>query len=182
MPRPLAPGENQPEHDLIMTPRSLARTIISHFAPQGNLLDPAAGEGAFELELEQYGEVYSCELSRGTDFFSSNPEIKFDWIITNPPWSKMRRFLSEAFIRGNNVVYLATLTHFITRARLNDIANAGFGLKEALCVPEPSPPWPPSGFQLAAVHLQRGWTSAWTINRSLLGVTQTSSTAEELGL
>jgi hypothetical protein len=32
----------------------------------------------------------------------------------------------------DNVVFLATLTHFVTRARLRDLADAGFGMREAL--------------------------------------------------
>ena len=36
--------------------------------------------------------------------------------------------------------------------------NAGFGVKEFYCVDTPKKPWPQLGFQLAAVHTQRGYT------------------------
>ena len=33
----------------------------------------------------------------------------------------------------------------------------GFGIKEIYCVDTPKKPWPQLGFQLAAVHTQRGY-------------------------
>lgn len=76
--------------------------------------------------------------------------------MTNPPFSKMRAFLGHAMEISDNVVFLAPLSHFTTRARIRDIRFAGFGLKRIITVPTPSD-WPASGFQLAVVHLKRGW-------------------------
>lgn len=57
---------------------------------------------------------------------------------------------------SENVGFLATLNHFNTLARVRDIRAAGFCARRALLVPLPEG-WPHSGFQFAAVHLQRGW-------------------------
>jgi hypothetical protein len=34
---------------------------------------------------------------------------KVDWIITNPPWSQMRRFLQQAMSVADHVVFLISL-------------------------------------------------------------------------
>ena len=86
--------------------------------------------------------------------------------MTNAPWSKLRAFLNHAMKISDNVVFLCTMTHFVTRARIRDIAEAGFAMREALLVPNPPPPWPGGGFQLAACWLQRGWTGGLTSTTS----------------
>lgn len=153
--RPLAPGKNQPEHDLVMTPPWLADQIVDYFAPRGRLLDPARGEGAFyNAMLRHSSAVQWCERTEGRDFYSWHDPV--DWIITNPPWSKLRPFLLHSMTLAPNVVFLCTITHVVTKARLRDIDRAGFGIAVVLPVRQPPPPWPGSGFQLAAVLVQRG--------------------------
>jgi hypothetical protein len=69
---------------------------------------------------------------------------------------------------ADNIVFLVTITHLVTRARAREIAHAGFGFRTALLVPNPPSPWPASGFQLAACHLQREYTGGLTFDRQLL--------------
>ncbi|MEN9632053.1 MAG: hypothetical protein RL077_457 [Verrucomicrobiota bacterium] len=59
-------------------------------------------------------------------------------------------------------MFLFTINHLWPRARLGDVKAAGFGLKELVLVDTPKN-FPPSGFQLGAVHLQRGWTGPVTL-------------------
>ena len=170
--RILSPSHNAPAHDLVATPQSLANLIVSYFNPSGRLLDPSAGDVTkpFFTAMLQPGiaaeYVDWCEIGVGLDFFDYPARV--DWIITNPPWSKFRRFLLKGYEVADHVVYLGTLTHFVTRARLEDARRAGFGLVTALLVHQPPPPWPSSGFQLAAVHLSRGWTGPLTIDDHLV--------------
>jgi hypothetical protein len=159
----LCPKRNQPQHDLVETPLALAATIVRHFAPTGRVLDPCRGQGqAFYRALldSSVSQVEWCEISEGRDFFEWTDRV--DWAISNPPWSLMRSFLRHAMEIADNIVFLATLPHFDTRARYRDIAAAGFGRKEALVVPHPPAPWPGSGFLLTAYHLQRGWRGPLT--------------------
>ena len=73
---------------------------------------------------------------------------------------------------AENVVFLATLNHFTTRARLSDIGAEKFGIREILLLPTPQKDWPQSGFQVAVVHLKRGWSGACKIDdRYLAGHT-----------
>jgi len=54
-------------------------------------------------------------------------------------------------------VYLTTINHYTTKRRIRDMRGAGFAIKEIYNVPTPTKPWPQLGFQLAAVHTQRGY-------------------------
>ncbi len=117
-----------------------------------------------------------CEAKRHRDFFTWQHPV--DWIITNPPWSQIRRFLQHALSLADHVVFLFTINHLWTRARLGDVKAACFGLKEIVLVDTPKT-FPPSGFQLGAVHLHRGWTGPvmltdWT---SAPGATRFTSTS-----
>ena len=79
-----------------------------------------------------------------------------DWIVTNPPWSQIRPFLIHAFKVADQVVFLMTVNHAWTKARLRIAKEQGFGLRTLLLVDTPES-FPQSGFQLGAVHYQRGW-------------------------
>jgi DNA modification methylase len=64
------------------------------------------------------------------------------------------------------VVFLAPINHILgLRVRLADMEQAGFGIKEVLLCKTPPLPWPQSGFQIAAVHLQRGYLGGITWGR-----------------
>jgi hypothetical protein len=101
--------------------------------------------------------VFWCEIKQGRDFFAWTERV--DWIMTNPPWSQIRRFLQQAMSVADQIVFLMTINHVWTKARLRDIRAAGFGLREIVLVDMP-PTFPQSGFQLGAVYLSRGWTGA----------------------
>jgi hypothetical protein len=153
--RRLSPSHNAPVHDLAVTPEPLARAVVDYFAPRGRLLDPARGSGPFFRALQRHSnDVGWCEIAAGVDFFKCQETA--DWIITNPPWSKLRPFLLQAMRLAPNVVFLVTMPHVTTRARLRDMDKAGFGLVEFLRVPQPPAPWPSSGFQLGAALLRKG--------------------------
>lgn len=157
-PRRLSPGKNAPAHDLVITPYKLAQQIVDHFKPSGRLCDPARGSAKpFWRAMRPYGKVEWFELADGRDFLSVMPSVgRYDWIITNPPWSKLRAFMLQSMRLADNIVLLVTVPHIATRARLRDMDQAGFGVASMLRVVQPLPPWPSSGFQLAAIHIRRG--------------------------
>jgi hypothetical protein len=57
---------------------------------------------------------------------------------------------------SDGVVFLLTINHIWTKARLRHIKEAGFDIKE-ICLLEMPGSFPQSGFQLGAVHVQRNW-------------------------
>ena len=80
-----------------------------------------------------------------------------DWIITNPPWSRLRHFLAKAMSTADNIVFLSAFIHYGTKARMADLRKYRYGWRSFVMVPEPKLNWPQSGFQLGAAHLQRDW-------------------------
>ena len=166
--RPLAPrGGN----DRVYTPQQLATDIVSHFAPFGTMMEPCAGLSGRQsfvdamISAPSQTSVSWCEIDEGKDFLKYDTSWQYDWIITNPPWSQFRAFLKHSMEIADNVVFLALLNAWFMRARMQDVADAGFGYKEALLLDTPPKPWPQTGFQLAAVHVQRDYTGDMKFSR-----------------
>ena len=161
-PRRLIPPTNPDEADRVFTPRALAVAIVDSFRLElsGTLLDPARGQGAFYDAFPAHLARDWCEIDAGRDFFAWSQPV--DWIITNPPFVRFRVFLIHGMAVASNVLFLAPLTHFTTRHRVSAIREAGFAVRRILLVPTPID-WPSSGFQMAAVHLQRGWAGSTKI-------------------
>ena len=157
MGRPFTPTKNSPDKDLVMTPPFVAKNIIDHFNPTGKILDPCRGQGAFYDQYPEYCEKDWCELAEGKNFYDYQKKV--NWIITNPPWSEIRKFILHGMIVADNIVYLTTINQYTTKARLRDIRDNHFGIKEFHYVKTPPKEsgWPQLGFQLGAVHIQRHW-------------------------
>ena len=147
-------------NDVVYTPQDLADKIVKHFAPSGTVLEPSAGAGAFVKAIKKVTgrKPFECEIAKGADFFDFHQKV--DWIITNPPWSLARKFAIHSYELADNIVFLITLNHFTAlKARFRDMEEAGFAIREIALVDTPPKPWPQSGFQLGAIHFQRGYKS-----------------------
>jgi len=149
----LQPNRDYQSNDDVQTPPEVARQLVAHFKPEGRVLEPCKGDGNFLRFLPRRAEW--CEIKEGRDFFAWKEPV--DWIVTNPPWSQVRKFLQHAMTYANHVVFLLTINHIWTQARLRDIREAGFGIRQIVLVDMPAN-FPTSGFQLGAVHVARGWT------------------------
>ncbi|MDO5527871.1 MAG: hypothetical protein Q4F71_00555 [Paracoccus sp. (in: a-proteobacteria)] len=153
----LVPERNNADADLVFTPRAIAMAVIHDLGAhlQGNVLDPCRGDGAFYDLFPSGLTRHWCEISEGRDFFVWDRRV--DWIVTNPPFSQFRDFLTHSLKIADNIVFLCVLNHFTTKRRIVLIREAGFSMRRIFLVPTP-PDWPSSGFQVAAVWLQRGYT------------------------
>ncbi len=142
-------------NDKIMTPPNLAKAIVDHFLPWGFCLEPCRGDGAFFDAMMPYARVLDyCEIDEGIDFLESKL-TNYDWIITNPPFSKIRSFLIKSMQTAKNIVFLCPINHLLgLKARKRDIKQAGFYIQE-ICDIEKPKSWPSSGFGYAAIHLSR---------------------------
>lgn len=143
------PNRNYKSDDEIMTPEYLAEALVNHFKPNGKILEPCKGTGNFLKFLPK--DTLWCEISEGKNFFDFNEKV--DWIITNPPWSQIRKFLQHSLEISKNVCFLFTINHLWTKARIRDIKNTGFGIREIAIFDTPDN-FPPLGFQVGMVHLQ----------------------------
>ena len=146
----LQPNRNYNSNDIVMTPEKLCEKIVSHFKPNGIILEPCKGTGNF---LKYIPNALWCEISEGKDFFEFHGKV--DWIVTNPPWSKIRKFLQHGMEVSNNIIFLFTINHLFTKARIRDIRENGFCIKEIRTIDTPKE-FPQSGFQLGVVHLTKG--------------------------
>jgi hypothetical protein len=154
-------------NDDVQTPNELAGMICSHFGPRGVIMEPCEGDGNFSCWLEPMSDRFvRMEIKKGFDFYDYAGG-RVDWIVTNPPWSKVRKFLIHSMAATDNIVFLITVNHVFTKARIRDADVYGFGLKEILMVDTPSKAdgWPQSSFQLGAVHWKRGYAGPVTIGR-----------------
>lgn len=50
-----------------------------------------------------------CEIKRSRDFLCYAAPA--DWIITNPPWSRIHEFLTHSFTLAADVAFLMTVNH-----------------------------------------------------------------------
>lgn len=162
----LQPNRNYRSSDAVMTPRPLARALVTALAPSGSVLEPSAGDGAFVEALRECPAVTSvqtCEIIDGDMGFTWWTE-HVNFIVGNPPWSNFRVFLAHAMQVSDNVAFLVTVNHFFTKRRVRDVCDAGFGYKTLLFCEWPME-WPSSGFALGFMHLQRGYRGPCTIRQ-----------------
>ena len=143
------PNRNYNSNDKVMTPDSLCKDIVEHFNPKGKMLEPCCGTGNFLKYLPK--DTLWCEIDKGKDFFEFNKKV--DWIITNPPWSEIKPFLEHSLELANNIVFLITVNHLYTKARIRLIKEHNFEIKEIYLLETPKE-FPQSGFQLGAIYLK----------------------------
>jgi hypothetical protein len=150
--------------DRVMTPSTLAEQVAAAFKPKSTILDPCAGDGSFARALKKYGRVRTCEIDKGKDFFDWKTRVT--WVgPTNPPWSKFRSFLNHAMTLAPNVVFVSPVVHWWTRRRVADVRKAGFGYRRLVLMDQAPEGWPPTGFQLGAMHIRRGYTGRLKLER-----------------
>ena len=146
-----------------MTPDELARLLVETICPSGIILEPCAGNGAFVRALRSHGHVHQLDIEDGGMGFSWWTE-HVNWIVTNPPWSQFRMFLHHALEVADHVAFLATVNHWWTRRRVEDVRQADFGYRHLVLCDWPVG-WPASGFQLGMMHLERGYRGPLVIER-----------------
>lgn len=147
----MQPNRNYKSDDVVMTPEPLAKALVEHFKPSGKGLEPCCGTGNI---LKYLPDADWCEIQQGKDFFDYNNNV--DYTFTNPPWSQIRKFLLHSMEIADNIYFLITINHIWTKARLRDIKEAEFGIKE-ICIFDTPKEFPQSGFQCGMVHLQKGY-------------------------
>lgn len=137
-------------NDVVQTPIELAQRLVKHFHPCGRVLEPCRGDGNIYNQLKLNRQW--CEIREGKDFFDWKEPV--DWIFTNPPWSQFNRFLIHSLELASDVMFLVTINHLWTKARMKAILSRDFGICEIALVETPQS-FPPMGFQLGAIHLSK---------------------------
>lgn len=146
--------------DKVYTPDFLAQKLVNYFIPVNKeitVLEPCRGNSAFVNALRYLKNVRVewCEIDDGKDFFDYKNKV--DWIISNFPWSQMRNFLRHSYEISDNVVSLSLVNALFMKARMRDMKEFGFGIKEIMLLDNPGKPFPQTGLSLGAIHLQKGY-------------------------
>lgn len=91
--------------DIVYTPDWVAQDIVTHFNPQGTILEPCKGQGVFLKYLPPNTDW--CEIQEGKDFFFYNKHV--DWVVSNPPYSLTRKWFLHSYKIADNLLYLVPL-------------------------------------------------------------------------
>jgi len=148
----LNPAGKKKGNDCIMTPEWVAKDMVEHFAPTGTILEPARGNGVFTNILPQ---AEWCEINEGKDFFDWNKKV--DWIISNPPFSVMRKFILHSFNIADDIVYLVPVWKIYLAYGTVKAAQEYGGIKEIRWYGTGSKLSFPMGNGIGAVHWSRDY-------------------------
>lgn len=133
-------------NDVFYTPRDLARSLIEmvDFDSEDFICDPFKGKGAFFDQIKSKKKDWQ-EINLGRDFFEYD-EI-YDWIISNPPFSKTNQILEETVRRSRKGFAYIFPTYQISYRRLKMLESFGFYLNKIVYFQNPKE-WN-IGFQMA---------------------------------
>lgn len=149
-------GTRSRDNDKCMTPPAIAKRLVEllPIPEQATLLDPFRGQGAFFDNFPMGGVRNYCEIDEGIDFF--NEHGKYDWIISNPPYSIFDAVLDHSFELADNVCYLVPLSKvFSSMGRIRK--QKAYGNIKEMWVLSASSCGFPFGFPAAFVWWQKGY-------------------------
>tara|TARA_R110000824_G_C15217626_1_gene677263 strand:+ start:618 stop:1202 length:585 start_codon:yes stop_codon:yes gene_type:complete len=115
------------EKDKVYTPENVAIDCLEYTLPfikeDHVLYEPFLGKGAFYNNFPITNPKIWSEIDEGRDFLLDNN--KFDWIITNPPYSIFNKIIDK--ICDANVGFSLLVNNLtITPCRLKKINDRGF--------------------------------------------------------
>ena len=136
----------------------LASLVVGYFNPSGRCLDPC---GDFAHAIVTC--VGAC--TQPQEFLEMERKRDFDWIITAPPIPFFRAYLWQSMELANDIVFVTPMNCLVKSQHLTDIRRFGFGLRNCVFLDESQV------YQLAAVHLKRGYVGPLDIDAyTLMGV------------
>lgn len=146
--------------DCINTPYEMALAIVNKINPIGTCLEPCRGDGAFTMAFENHGNKYEwCEIKDGIDYFEKG-ETEAEVCITNPPFSKVTKFLRKTIDLGiPKIVFLVTINTIWMNGKLNFLKNNKYQLQEIYTIESPyfrrMNNWRQSGFSLGVLVINK---------------------------
>lgn len=126
---------------------------MASFLPNnaGYILEPTPGKGNLVKVLEQKGKVYA------PNNFNDVKDVKFDWIVMNPPFTPMKQgydILYKCMNMTDNIIALMPyLTIINGEKRTQDIMN--WGLKSITHLPRSV--FKGSRVQTCILEMKRGY-------------------------
>jgi hypothetical protein len=146
--------------DVVYTPDWVAADMVAYFRPEGSILEPCAGDGAFLRHLPP--QTSWCEIEKGKDFFKWAERV--DWIIGNPPYRLIKPWLEHSFSLSDNIAYLIPMNSpFNSMGRLRLIMEWG-GIVAIRAYGNGSLFGMGYGFAVGAFHFQKNYKGATQIS------------------
>ena len=139
--------------DRVYTPEWAARDMIEFFKPTGRVLEPFKGGGVFTNLCPSWDW---CEIEEGKDFFEWKEPV--DWIVSNPPYSKLRPVWRHAATIADNIVYLIPLRNFFSGYGFVREALDYGGIVHIRLYGTGGRLGFPMGNAVGAIHWRRGYT------------------------
>lgn len=105
-------GTVRKPQDEYMTPPWAVQALLQHVRPHGRFLEPCLGSGHIARTVGQLPSITLvdfCDITQGRDFLTYNPGHRFEWIITNPPFSIACEFIERSLWMADNVAFLLRL-------------------------------------------------------------------------
>lgn len=141
------------QKDVVYTPEWAARDMVEFFKPTGRILDPCKGNGVFLRYLPPSAEW--CEITEGRDFYQWSKPV--DWVIGNPPYKQMLKWVRHSMSIAANICYLIPLDKpFISIAFIQMMAQWG-KIKHMRAYGTGNKLGFPIGFAVGAIHFERGY-------------------------
>ena len=152
-------------NDKVYTPKAIVDYAVDKidekFGIGGVILDPCRGKNkVFYEKFEELAKIKNnlkvdwCEIEEGKDFFKYTDKV--DWIISNPPYSIIPKFLEHSFEIADNVVYVMPINKITSSyGRIKMIQKYG-GVRYILIIPNKE--WNfPYGFASGFVYIYKGY-------------------------
>ena len=95
------PERGRVENDFYATPISATEALMKVENFNGKIWEPACGDGKMSKVLEKYNKTISSDLydrgygATGVDFLIA-PNVKYDNLVTNPPFNLFQEFAEKA--------------------------------------------------------------------------------------
>ena len=140
------------EKDVVYTPDWCARDMVQHFRPNGRVLEPSKGGGAF---LQYLPGADWCEIAEGRDFFRCFD--RYDWIVGNPPYTGIPDWCRHSFALADDVVYLIPCRSVYLGPQFIRDVYAWGGIVETRHYGGGGQLGFPFGNAVAAFHFRKGW-------------------------
>jgi hypothetical protein len=104
--------------DDFQTPKTALVPLLPFLKPEWTIWEPACGKGNLARGLAEEGyKTISTDILSGKDFRVHYPSIKFDCIITNPPFSMKDEFIERCYLLEKPFALLMPLTTFEGKKR-----------------------------------------------------------------
>lgn len=128
---------NEP-NDVFFTPDNLAIQLINQIIikESESILDPFRGKGAFYNNFPKCKFKGWAEITEGKDFFIHNK--KYDWIISNPPFSKLSKVLLKTCALSKKGFAYIIPSHSLSYRRITICQEYGFYLNQIIYFKNPS--------------------------------------------